>query len=35
MIGFITVVAITGLILIYLMNVPDPKNKKSNNKLKH
>ena len=35
MIGFITVVAITGLVLIYLINIPNPKNKKSNNKLKH
>ena len=33
--GLITVVAITGLVLIYLINIPDPKNKNSNNKLKH
>ena len=31
MTGLITVIAITGLILIYLLNVPNPKNKKSNN----
>ena len=35
MTGFITVVAIIGLVLIYLINTPDPKNKKSNNKLKY
>ena len=28
MTGFITATAITGLILIYLLNVPDPKKKK-------
>lgn len=32
MTGFITATAITGLILIYLLNVPDPKKKKSRNK---
>jgi len=34
MTGFITVIAITGLLLLYLLNVPNPKNKNSSNKLK-
>ena len=32
MTGFIIVTAITGLILIYLLSVPDPKKKKNKSK---
>ena len=34
MTGFITVIAIVGLLLLYLLNVPNPNNKNSINKLK-